>query len=317
MIPDVLAQIQVPPGWGRLDDLVVLSAVRSGTGAAIVEVGPAAGPPVLVVKLPPSQGAAGLHRAATAMRALRDDQRLGDLAPLIPAPLGDGAINGQAYAVEGALPGIDGNLCLAAPGARVKILLDAAAAIGRLHHPTCRTVTVDAATLHAWTDGPARVVAEVAADPGRVAAVAGEIRRAFAGRQVLLSWIHGDYWPGNLLLAPDDGAVAGIVDWEWAIPDALPLHDLLHLVVYTRMEVGRVEMGTVVRSLLDGAVWDPVEERILDCAPAIGPREPALARAMLQLFWLRHVSLSLVQSPQYARSWVWLARNVDQVLAAT
>ena len=56
-------------------------------------------------------------------------------------------------------------------------------------------------------------------------------------RDALLEWhsatalpagtAHGDLWLGNVLFTAD--AVSGIVDWEWAQNDGLPLLDLLHL----------------------------------------------------------------------------------------
>jgi len=245
------------------------------------------------------------------MRDLRADPRIGDFVRLIPTPLGHGEIEGQAYAVERALPGVEARLLLSRPQARAAIVRGAAAAIAELHQRTGRTITVDAATRVAWVDRPGEVVARVSSHPRRVEALVDEVGLAWDGRRAMVSWIHGDYWPGNLLVTPNTAAIAGIVDYEWATPDALPQHDLLHLLIYTRMLTAGVELGIVVRALLEGRQWDPAEQRVLRLAPV----DAVTDRSMLLLFWLRHVSLSLIQTPHYARDRVWMARNVEHVLA--
>lgn len=314
VIPEVLALIGLPSSPGSGADLAVTSTAWSGTGVAVAKV--AFGEDVLVVKLPSCQAAPGLQRAAEVMRRLRADPRVGDFARLVPTPLGDGEIDGQAYAVERALPGVDAQIVLRSkPQARETIVRGAAAAIGELHQRTARTITVDAATRASWVDRPGEVVARVSADPRRVEALAAEVGSAWEGRRVVVSWIHGDYWPGNLLVTPGTGAIVGIVDYEWATPDALPQHDLLHLLVYTRMLTEGVELGIVVRALLTGARWNPGEQRVIDDASASGEADFVMDRSMLLLFWLQHVSLSLLQSPHYARNRIWMARNVQHVLA--
>jgi len=311
VIPKVLDEVGVTSDRDTGGALTVISATWSGTGAAIAKLGSAAGEEALVVKLAPLRTAPGLHRAAQAMRDLRADPRLGDFARLIPPPLGDGEIDGQAYAVERALPGVEARLLLPRPQARAAIVRAAAAAIAELHQRTGRTITVDAATRVAWVDRPAEVVARVSSQPRRVEALVAEVGAAWEGRRAMVSWIHGDYWPGNLLVTPDTGALTGIVDYEWAAPDALPQHDLLHLLVYTRMLTAGVELGMVVRTLLEETQWDLAEQRVLKLAPV----DAVTDRSMMLLFWLRHVSLSLVQTPHYARDRVWMVRNVEQVLA--
>lgn len=40
---------------------------------------------------------------------------------------------------------------------------------------------------------------------------------------------HGDFWLGNVLFKGD--AVAGVIDWEWARKDGLPIADVLHMLL--------------------------------------------------------------------------------------
>ena len=68
-------------------------------------------------------------------------------------------------------------------------------------------------------------------DPG----LAGDIeqlsalRDRLAGHRVPQTVVHGDFWPGNLLLA--DGRVRGVIDWECAVPDGPPTRDLARFVI--------------------------------------------------------------------------------------
>lgn len=55
------------------------------------------------------------------------------------------------------------------------------------------------------------------------------LRDRLAGHQVARVIVHGDFWPGNLLMA--DGRVCGVIDWESAQPDGLPTRDLARFVI--------------------------------------------------------------------------------------
>ncbi|MCW3034729.1 MAG: hypothetical protein JWM17_41, partial [Actinobacteria bacterium] len=121
------------------------------------------------------------------------------------------------------------------------------------------------------------------------------LRRAWEGRSVDVAWVHGDYWPANVIFDPAL-AVAGIIDWEWAAARELPAHDLLYLVIHMRMLAEGKELGPVVRSFLTGEAGVAVD------------------RETLLLVWLRHVAYNLTQSPGDARNWIWTSRNVDTVL---
>lgn len=50
----------------------------------------------------------------------------------------------------------------------------------------------------------------------------------------LAVWTHGDFWPGNLLGTARGDRLTGIVDWEFADPEGMPLTDLLQFLLYTK-----------------------------------------------------------------------------------
>jgi hypothetical protein len=55
------------------------------------------------------------------------------------------------------------------------------------------------------------------------------LRDRLAGHPVPNVVVHGDYWPGNLLMA--GGQVRGVIDWECARPDGPPTRDLARFVI--------------------------------------------------------------------------------------
>jgi aminoglycoside phosphotransferase (APT) family kinase protein len=143
-----------------------------------------------------------------------------------------------------------------------------------------------------------------------------ELRDALAGRRVAVSWVHGDFVPGNILVDPVARRVTGIVDWELARPADLPLVDVATVLLAARMQMSRDELGRVVCDFLAGGRWSAEEERLLDEAGAGLPGEPIDARALVLLCWLRHVSGNLAKASGYARHERWVRGNVAPVAEA-
>jgi hypothetical protein len=262
-----------------------------------------------------------LQRQAEIESRLRADPRLAGWAALVPEPLAAGRVSGHAFLVERALPGGSPLGRLADAVRRVEIVEQAATVIGGLHERTARTLVVDEARVDRWVRDRARTVASGLSmsgpDRGRLDALARterELVDAYLGRETTASWIHGDYWPGNLLL-DGVGAIVGIVDWDRAAPDEPPLHDLLHLLLYTRRVVSGVEPGRLVADAMAGDPWPPNERRILASTPGGAfLRDARERRATLLLYWLRFVAASFEQADWFARNRRWVANNVDAVL---
>ena len=140
-----------------------------------------------------------------------------------------------------------------------------------------------------------------------------ELRRSLQGRTVTVGRTHGDYAPGNVLLAHHGRAVAGILDWELSSGDGISALDHTHLALTSNALFRRREIGEVVARAL-GDRLDAPERAFLDGAcSALCPAVPV--RALVLLDWLRHVTDVLSQSERYADKRVWAALNVDSVLS--
>ncbi|HMC79666.1 MAG TPA: phosphotransferase, partial [Acidimicrobiia bacterium] len=203
---------------------------------------------------------------------------------------------------------------LADPVAGPRVVGAAAAVIGELHRRTGSTVVIDGGVLERWVGVRLRVLAAASGNRPAMDRLASRLAAAFEGRTVGVGWVHGDFWPGNVIFDPGTLQVTGIIDWEWAGPGELPAHDLLYLLIQTRMLAQGRELGHVLQALLEGAPWEPAERTILEAAGVIGRGEATVERETLLLVWLRHVASNLVQSPGDARNWIWTGRNVESVL---
>ncbi len=322
LVPAVLAIIPPQEGAPSPVSWIIQRAEWTDTDVVVIALGPLNGPVTAILKLPQTpDGVRSQQRQAAVLTALLGD--LGSCAwrDILPNPLVQGEMAGQAYVVEQALPGRQAQGLLSDPVPRARLQTTAAASIGELHRRTARSVVVGGELLDRWVDRPVDLVRrslptlfQLARYDQALERLVAEIHESLAGRTLPISWIHGDFWPGNMLVTPDGAMLTGLVDWDLAARDELPLHDLLHLVLYTRKLVQRCELGDIVRALLNGEDWSPHERGLLESAGLSLMDEAAGERAMVLLYWLRHIASNFVQSPDCGRNWFWVKKNIEGVL---
>jgi aminoglycoside phosphotransferase (APT) family kinase protein len=322
LVPRILAFESCSLPRGALS-AVVAHAQLTSTDVAVLMLAPIDEPPCMVIKMPMSAEAVrGMERETGALAALRGDGRLGAWRDLMPRPCTSGEVGAQPYRVDVALTGRPALDRVKHGAARERMLEMAAGTIQVLHRTTATTVLGDDGLARRWVDEP---LDELLRHGGRRRSLApglervrAELHDALGGRALTAAWIHGDYWLGNLLFSDERSAPAGIVDWDRAAPLELPLHDLLHLLLYTRRLVSGEELGQIIRRQLCGGAWSAQERRLLDRYGAWRHDGSLSDRHALLLYWLRHVALHARQQPQPAgyRYRIWERRNVHPVLAA-
>jgi O-antigen/teichoic acid export membrane protein len=289
-------------------------ALRTVSDMAVVTVGPPGEPPSALVKLATSPAAAwSLERERRALATLRSDERLGAWRDLLPDLVAHGACDGFPYLVQRLLPG--------RTGARgpAGLVACGAAAIARLHQTTAVEVAAGPDRVRCWVEGPLDTLARNGRDRVLAAAVERlgcELRSGLLDRRLAVSWIHGDYVPGNILVGRRPVHVTGIVDWELARPADLPLVDIVTLLLAARMQTSARELGRVVCEWLAGARWTADEQRIVDEARSGLPGETVDERVLVLLCWLRHVSGNLAKASGYATNERWRRANVEPVAEA-
>jgi len=266
-------------------------------------------------------GAASIRRSVDVLLGLRSDRRLASLHGIIPGILGHGVVGGRAYVVEEALAGKDGRTAIADVARRQRVFEEAIRAIRILHDQTATSVLVDDELATRWIDQPARIIARLAHNHRGVALqlaalerVRLDLRRDLIGSRTTVSWVHGDFVPGNILVAPDSDGVVGIIDWDQAVPDDLPSLDVMQFLLAARIAATGCELGDLVSGLLGGSTLSDQEAELLRGAQS-GPVSRQLSvRQLVLLCWLRHLASNLGKSRLYGHHRWWVRRNVEQVL---
>jgi aminoglycoside phosphotransferase (APT) family kinase protein len=311
LLPAVLAAAGADVAGGS--PVQVIRDMTTHGGLSMTLIRTAAGNEHLVKITGTADGRRTLRREACVLRALRSDPRLGGFSTLVPEPRAGGAIDGRAYAIQTAF---DGRPASDLPDSTRRPLLSAlTATIGELHLATARRVTVDGRLSSRWVGRRIELVRDLSRSAGTptLPEALAELQRTMTadliGRTVDTCWIHGDYWTGNILVAPT-GAVCGIVDWDSARSRELAVNDLLHLIVSDRRLKRRLSWGVALAEYL--TVPNPdVAERSRD-----DPASELSLRTSAALYWLLTIDSSHRRHPATVVSRSWVRANVLPVVEA-
>lgn len=322
LVPDILSTIPVKQGVASPASWSIHNVLFTRSRVIVITVGPGSRIPAAVIKLPQTGAAAEhLRQQGTILAQLYSDERLSTFRELIPAPLAQGTIANQFYLVEGALPGRDARLILHRSSAREQMQRNTAEVINRFHHCTGRHVVVDAQMLERSVDQPLQLVQRInttlpSASENEVVLqqLKTELYSALGGRRLYVSWIHGDLWPGNLLVAPE-GTLTGLVDWDKIAPDELPMQDLLQLLIQTRrLRAHHAEIAPTIQELVGRSGWTASERALLDAAELPLPLDTAGSRAVVMLYWLQYMDVYFSRRADRLQDRAWLTNNVGAVL---
>jgi Phosphotransferase enzyme family len=231
LVLDAWSGLELPgPPPARLSPLVV-GHRRPTTGMVTVLLfRPDDRSPSVVAKLP-RYGPTGvpLRREAAALdavwAALPDGVRRA-----IPRPLGLHLVDGTQVLLQTGVPGshLFGTTASGwlRPAALARQLGLALAWCSALQSASTRWVVTDDSLLAEKLEPPAKEVVALLDGDAKVGSLLDrtiEQARALRGTRLPLVASHGDYWAGNLFV--QDGRVCGVVDWERAALDDLPLWD--------------------------------------------------------------------------------------------
>ena len=297
--------------------------VLQGTSdVTVARLAPSRAGPLAMVKVARSEAArAELAKQHAALRTLSQDARLEGWHHLLPGSTLH-QTGSDVFTLENALHGTDAATVLRrTPSLRVTVANRGLEAIDGLHQRTARMATLERAEVDGWLNAPLALLHAVHSSGtsprvqrSAVEAVERRLRGSLTGRDVRLSWVHGDFTPGNVIL-DGTGAVTGIVDWGQSRADALSALDAVLWVL--SLEAGRrgQPIGKVMRTAVHWRSW-PVDDGLLALAS-----EPVAAAGLppgdlVLLCWLNHVADNLRNTVRYARHRWWWSANVDSVLSA-
>ena len=314
VLPQVLASM--PRAAGGIDpSRWHIPRSCSGSGATVLVLGPIDQLPIAVAKVPHnSKDAEYVSKQAAMLTVLHADSRLAAWQAFIPAPLGTYESDGLMFSFEQALPGCTLRSLWTDAGTCQRAYQSAVVAIDQFHRCTASRLTVNDAVLERWIDHPLRSLRTTGSDLSSIDHLARHMRRAISGQTLTTSWIHGDFWASNILVTCKGDTVTGIVDWDHAAPDELPVLDALHLLLDTRVVKHVMDTGQVIGEFLTGMGWTEDELAILNAA---GPRPEGNdigdANEVL-LYWLRWLRFQLDDRPYLLGHKRWLSRNVQPIL---
>lgn len=285
------------------------------------------GPPVAVLKVAHTPETAHELRAQhDALAVLRADPRLVGWRELLPRVIEFREEGDRSLALETFLPTTSLATLLSGQPDSIELLITGVlGSIASLHHRTGHTEVVDHSHLQRWVDEPLESLREMclALAPASMSIVErlGEtLRGSLTARRVQVSWTHGDFTPGNVLLAADGDRVSGIVDWGGARPGQLSLLDSYLMLLTASCQAEGRELGVIVTRLLRAGGLPEGQRRLLDqaCTPARSEvRHDALTEwAIILLAWLHHVAELRRKCNLYHAHRVWWALNVEPVLRA-
>jgi aminoglycoside phosphotransferase (APT) family kinase protein len=280
--------------------------------------------PAQILKLPLTPAAeqsTAAHRQV--VMALHQIPALERFCALVPRSLTWGEYERQTYYIETALPGIGAGDLLREKCEPATLMPEAVRAILDLHSATAQRQSVDerAFARLAGDDlgrlrGRAPHWPEATLLLSRLDALEELLRSSLVGCELPFAWAHGDYWPGNILVRPANGLLSGIIDWDRASAQQLPVLDILHLLAYTRKMRRRTALGEEIVSYLLPAAFSLEERALLDetfeCLRL--PQDAAFVRSVVLLYWLRFAAANLARYPRYEHDREWMRDNVYLVL---
>jgi Phosphotransferase enzyme family len=189
--------------------------------------------------------------------------------------------------------------------------------VAELHRATARDVPADDWTS-TWFLDPAATVARLLRRRGHrraaeaVTGWAHDVAGSVAGRTCRVVLVHGDLWPGNVLLGPR--GELGLIDWDQASFHDVALHDALHLALYPVCHERRVDLGMLIRRLLAPRGHDPgllMALRRSEARAVLGEAGVAERDALIW-YWLRHVD-RMSREPGHSTNPRWVHNNVVAV----
>ncbi len=280
--------------------------------------------PALVLKLPltvKADQSTNEHRQA--LIGLRQLPALQSFATHIPRPIAWGSFEERPYYLETALAG---ESCVHLVRKQVDptaLLQNAANLIMQLHKGTmCRLIIDDVLFAQLVGDDLSMLRQLVLHWPDaallerKLQALEILLRRGMYQQELPLSWSHGDFWPGNILIESATGQPKGIIDWDRARPLQQPLLDLLHLLAYTRKIRLRTQLGEEIVNCLLPATFEQHKYELIDSAvEALGlPSTFEFLQASVWLYWVRFAAANLSRYPAFQADQRWLSKNVFLVL---
>jgi hypothetical protein len=303
------------------EDWQLTKIYRSASDMFTCWISPMGNATTFILYIPKSRIAyLSFEKRKSIMDKLLREAKLGEWRNFLPKMLHEGQCQGQSFWIEKCLPGVSGVELMQGASNHQMVLSSAIDPVSRLHKETTTTQIVGDVLLNKWITHP---LEEILSSylmyvfwhrRSFLRELGKEIEKKLRGHSFAVGWVHGDFWPGNILVNPDNNQVVGLVDWEDFETDFPPSLDLVNMMVSMRRSKSKKELGAIVVDLLKEGAWYPHEQAIWDSEEEKLDGNYLPLREALLLFWLHHISIGLKKSWRYAVNPLWVYGNFVTVL---
>lgn len=245
----------------------------------------------IVVKIPFSESAArGEARHSALITSLVE---LPGFSSILPVPLTSGEIQNLRYHVESRIPGVP--LLEKLTTSNRSAFLSPITETLRLLNPNLRnkeSVQLTGETFARLVDRPLQKVLAVLDRPDLAVSAKQFFRDQLEGAKVWTGLEHGDFSVSNIFVS--EGKVSGLLDWESADPDGLPILDAFNYLDSVERQLNHgATMADTIPMLANLAWKQPEEQRYLARLTESFGVDRRHHAGFAYLYWLRHVAQQL------------------------
>ncbi|MEW6003089.1 MAG: phosphotransferase, partial [Nitrospirota bacterium] len=260
-----------------------------------------------VIRLPVTEEAKTYCNHST--EVVKELKQLDDsISSRIPQPLEEGIYMNQPFFVETKLNGV----AIDDPGSIFEQTFhDAIDFIIDLHQKTARRYKVDNALfdrlflsyLKSFRDLLNKTVLNGSASLDTY------LRKKLYGEEIPLVLQHGDLKLENILLDPETAAINGIIDWDLAELNGLPLLDIFHLLASRRRVLERRGLEDIITDIIIPLNFSNWEKEVFQKYMETLGIERRLLAPFAVLYWLHHIN-KRIRLNFMKKHPVWIEKNI-------
>ena len=117
------------------------------------------------------------------------------------------------------------------------------------------------------------------------------VRTLLSGKALNKVFMHGDFKMENLILDRNSLEINGVIDWELAEKEGLPLLDLLYLITYNKIMVAGIDEFAAIRLFLLEDKFTDEDQQLLDLYKEQLDIDGPLYEALLVMFIVHHLGI--------------------------
>lgn len=301
------------------NDWRVLRGFLTRSSETVVQVGTSDGIPTAVLKYAAGETSNEHIRAHCAtLEQLRLLEGIGDLGRYLPRTLYMGEINNQQFVLEAWIDGIA--LTDFQSEGLAPAYVQALETLRGLHRAKGRVEVIQMSHLSEWFGETfaalERIWLQRKGTSSEIAKIQEALFASLVGLKVWTGHIHGDFFPGNILVNEHTGALTGIIDWDRSHANRPVFFDATQLALIVHLQETGAPFGYAIRDIIRGKPLTHGAEVLLEISERGMPDLSIPVRLKCIMLWLNHVGENLRDNDRYANHHVWVQSNLQSVVTA-